>query len=234
MSVPTQLQSARIPSRQDPTLTDLGYAIKRSSSLETEVSYPCTVVAFDSVAMTVDIVDDILHERYTADGTAIDPQVVIKGVRVKFEGQGRPGGGYLTWPIAAGDKGTFEVQDRDIGKWATTGQANTPTLRFAHRSPAGFFKPGARDDTRKIPSFDPVACVLEATLIKLGTSATEAAVLGLTLKAYVDGLKAYIDALVLPVSGSLTPAGAVTGTAGPPVVPSPVVPDFLSNKVQIE
>lgn len=53
----------------------------------------------------------------------------------------------------------------------------------------------------------------------------EKMVLGQTLKAFIDGLKTWLDSHVHP-----TP----TGPSSAPLVPSPTVPNFLSNKNKVD
>ena len=65
------------------------------------------------------------------------------------------------------------IQDRYTGTWGGTGTPAVPALKHTHKAPDGFFIPGLRDDSRKIPSFDNVAAVFESALIKLGANATQ-------------------------------------------------------------
>lgn len=61
--------------------------------------------------------------------------------------------------------------------------------------------------------------------VKVGEGATEAMVLGDVLDTYLGNVKTWLDALTLPVAGT---------TAGPPSVPSPTKPDFLSDDNKVE
>ena len=241
MSTPFALQQAGTPPVDGETvhLVDVLKAVKRSTELGIESSFPCTVVAFDPNTMKVDITRDFTRERYSGDGTVEVPSLTMKGVRIHHDGEGRVGGGYLTFPIKAGDKGRFVIQDRYVGTWGGTGTPAVPALKHTHKAPDGFFVPGLRDDSRKIPSFDSVAAVLESTLIKLGANASEAAVLGDTLKTWADSLVVWGSA---HTHAYLIPPSTVPIPTSPPVNPlipadpdpAPLAPDFLSKKVSIE
>lgn len=242
MSSPFALQQAGTPPVEGQTIrfVDVFKAAKRATELGLEVSFPCTVEAFDPDAMKVDITRDFIRDRYTGapydtDRTTPVESLTMKGVRIHHDGEGRPGGGYLTFPIKVGDKGRFVIQDRYTGTWGSTGTPAVPALKHTHKAPDGFFIPGLRDDSRKIPSFDNVAAVLEATMIKLGANATEAAVLGVTMKAWADSLVSWATA---HTHTYVTSPGVLTLTSNPATLvipdPAPITTDFLSTKVKIE
>lgn len=238
MSTPVALENAATPPPPGKKVrpVDVWLAAKRATELGLEVSFPCTVVAFDSTTMKVSITRDYIRDRYTADVTAPVPSLVMEGVRVHHDGEGRVGGGYLTWPIQPGDKGRFVIQDRYTGTWGVAGTPAIPAIKHTHKAPDGFFVPGLRDDSRKIPSFDSVAAVLESTFIKLGASATEAAVLGVTMRAWADDFVTWASTHTHTYNpGPGAPVITTPPTSAPGVPdPAPITTNFLSSKVSIE
>lgn len=72
---------------------------------------------------------------------------------------------------------------------------------------------------------------IEADEVRIGDAAAGSTIgLGDAIKGHFDAQKSWMDALTLPVTGTANlGTGAVTGTAGPPVSPSPTVPDVESR-----
>lgn len=213
----------------------------RSVAQDLSVAYPCEVVKFDPETQLVDVRVDFSHvlnldvlqqvkgfqaqsidDKAGISQVALEPDIMVN-ILVSFEGQGRKNGGYITFPIAEGDKGYVTVFDRSVDRWMSAGQGGDPAFSHTHNRIDGVFKP-VRDISRAIPNFDGAAAVIEHACIKLGMDATEAAVLGDILNEYIDDLKFYLDAHTHPAPGGATSA---------PTNPSPTIPDFLSDQVKI-
>jgi hypothetical protein len=226
--MPQELQTARIPPRKQIRLIDVFQAAKRATEMGLSVSFPATVVSFNSTTQQVDVTPDFLAVRYTEDGTQIHPPVRLVNLPVRFEGQGASGGGYMTFPVEPGHKGHVVVSDRSLEKWLTSGKQDAPGLPQTHVEVDGVFNTGLRDQSRAIPSFDPVAAVLEHTMIKLGASAAEAAVLGNTLVTWIGQLDGWLTAHI-----HTAPGGVGGPTTPPTVLPVPPLPNILSAKVKV-
>ena len=221
------LQTAMVPPRKGKrgTLSDLAQTVVRKTKLETYVAYPCTVTKFDATTQTVEV--EVAFSHVLANEASEDtlPAETIPNISVAFEGEGRTDGGYLTFPITPGDKGYVVVFDRSIDRWRQRGEGGDPLLRRAHNRIDGVFRPGLRDLSRVLANFDATAAVIEHTCIKLGADANEAAVLGDTLKTFIDSFRGWAAAHTHPAPGGATSA---------PTTLPPTVPDFLSDKVKID
>lgn len=228
------LQTAMIPPRKGKrgSLTDLAQTVVRKTKLELYVAYPCTVRSFDETTQTVEVVVDFSHVLANDESEDTLPAEVIPNIGVKFEGEGKSGGGYLTFPVEPGDKGYVVVFDRSIDRWREKGEGGDPILRRTHNRIDGVFRPGLRDLSRVLSNFDATAAVLEHTCIKLGANATEAAVLGDTLKTFMDAFQSWASGHTHLVTG--VTSGMSATTSNPPTNPPPTVPDFLSAKVKID
>lgn len=232
MPVPRRLQTARIPPRRDPKLVDLILAAKRATEVGLYVSFPATVLTFDPTTQFVNVTPDFLEVVYTDDSEQVQEPGEI--VSVPVQSPGASSGGYLTFPVKPGDKGLIHVTDRSLEQWLEDGEQRDPTLGHTHRQIDAVFVPNLRDQSRAIPSFDPTAAVLEETMIKLGASAVEAAVLGATFKSWADSFVLWTaeHTHLVPLPTPAMP----TSTAPPteePLIPT-VPPSILSTKVKIE
>lgn len=209
-------------------------AAVRKTKLEVNVAYPCEVTKFDPTTQLVEVRVDFSHVLSNDDSeVTLEPEILVN-MLVSFEGQARVGGGYLTFPIAAGDKGYVTVFDRSVERWTTRGEGGDPQFRHTHSRVDGVFKP-VRDVSRAIPNFDGAAAVLEHSCIKLGMGADEAAVLGDILRSYLGDLKSYIDLHIhMAPSGVTGPPIALDPPNPPAPAPSPLIPNFLSGKVKID
>jgi len=223
------LQTALIPPRKGRRLVHALQAAVRKTKLELNVAYPCEVTAFDPTTQLVNVVVDFSHVLSSDDvEQPLEPET-LENILVSFEGQARPSGGYLTFPIAAGDKGYVTVFDRSVDRWIDTGIGGDPQLRHTHSRIDGVFKP-LRDLTRSIPSFDEAAAVLEHSCIKLGMGATEAAVLGDIMKAWADSFVTWASTHTHTYSPGPSPPAPTT----PPLSSPPSTTSFLSSKVKID
>lgn len=223
MAVPKRLQTSIIPPRRKQTIVDLGETIKRATEIGLQVSFPATVLSFNSDQQLVNISPDFLIVRYTDQTEMVEEPIELVNVPIQFPGNSAES--YLTFPVEAGQKGLAHVTDRSLDDWLEDGEQLAPPFNHLHRNIDCIFVPNLRDKSRAIPSFDNVSAVLESTLIKIGASAVEAAAFGTALQAWANSITTIFDAHIHPAPGGAT---AVTAT------PFPIVPTLASTKVKIE
>ena len=212
-------------------LADVIREAQRRSAMEISVAYPAEVVSFDPDTQLASVRCDFSHVFRDDGGEQVLSPEVLPNIMVAFEGatplpQFEWEGGYLSFPVPRGSKGWVTVFDRSVERWTSTGDGGDPGSARAHARIDGVFKPGLRDVTRAIPNFDNFAAVLESQLIKIGAGATEAAVLGSTMRQWAIELTNFITA---HTHSGVQPGAGVSGTSGL----APTVPNFLSTKVRI-
>lgn len=236
-------QSALSFDIKHPTLADIVEAARRSLMLDLSVAFPATVSEVQDGGAKVKIIPDLSDAIYSDEGVFNVDSLEIPDIPVYNPGEGKSDGGYLRFPVSVGDKGMVIVSDRSLDGWYEGGIPNVPQAAHTHKRIDGVFWPGLRDRSRVQANLDQSAAVLQHACIKLGESATEAAVLGDLLNTFVTNVKSWLDTHAHPINPATVfavvplPTGAVLapvqGTTDPPAVPSPVVTDFLSNQVKI-
>jgi len=224
-------QTPLVPPRQDARLVDVLRSLKRSIELGLSVSFVATVTKFDDTTQLLEVTPDFYDVIRTDDNVSVQDPFPFPNLLISFEGQGRVGGGYLSFPVSPGDKGYVTVSDRSLDLWIEDGKGRDPGLNHTHQRIDGIFKP-IRDKTRAIPNFDQTAAVLEHMCIKLGANATEAAVLGDTMRAWADNLVSWAGTHTHLVPGVTVGMGSTTSNT--PTNPPPSTTNFLSDKVKID
>lgn len=164
---------------QQPKLPDLFRAALRNLQLQMRTHTVGTVVTYNPTTQRANITVDILQviKDNTAsptpanpNPTATQPPVILKDVPVAWP---RAGTGYLTFPLAPGDKGELHVQDRSLQQWLELGIATDPVSAFTHTLGDSVFHPNIHDKLNPItPPTDLTATVLDGdTFVKIGRGA---------------------------------------------------------------
>lgn len=210
-------QTAGLAPRRGGRLLDAIEAGLRRQAVELSVAFPATVIAFDTTTGLAEVEADFSHILQLDQGEQqLDPMRLMN-VLVEHPGQGEVGGGYLTFPVLAGAKGSVTVFDRSVDRWKQRGEGGDPGMRHTHNRIDGVFRPGLRDKSRAIPSFDQTSAVLEHASILLGKSAslkaardTDSVAAGTTvvvppalnMAGWIAGVTAFINGVA---PGTLTP-----------------------------
>lgn len=206
-----------------PSLVDVISAASRSTELDLRVCFPATVTAVQDGGARVKLLPDIKNVLNTETGEEIIEQVELSEMPVWTYGQGSADGGYMQFPVRAGDKGMVIVNDRSIGGWYETGIPDQPAGYHTHNIIDGIFIPGLRDSTRALAQ-DPSAAVLEHDSIKLGAAAllaaarvTDTTVPDATMATWIGSLTTFINALasgtlVLPTDFGIIDSGSTKTT----------------------
>lgn len=119
-----------------PSLYDVCQQLKEDVFSTLRVCVPGEVVSFDGTKRTA--VVKVLLKRSLPNGTLVDYKQLLDVPVITYQG----GGGFLQFPIAAGDQGLVIFADRNIGSWFQNGDNSPmPDLR-AHNISDGFFLPG--------------------------------------------------------------------------------------------
>ncbi len=218
-------------SQATPTLAQVIRAAVQAHAADLRVAIPASVERVDLAKGLVDarpLVKDLV-----GDAGSLTPlsMPVITNVPVVWPGAG---GFRLTFPIATGDTVLLVFSDRSLDVWLAKGGEVDPGDPRRHALSDAIAIPGLR------PFSDPWAGAaadgvtlgqeggtqvrVKAGTIELG-GADEPAAMATTLKGYLDQVKIWLDALVLPTA---------VGPAGPPSVPSPVVPTIASSIVMVK
>ena len=200
---------------ENPELEDLFRHALRNLAVSLWCHVPATVKSYDATTQTASVTVDVLQTVRALDKSpsAADPAptstldpVELVDVPVVWP---RAGGGYLTFPLQAGDTGELHVQDRDLAQWRQLGKPVKPVSAFVHILGHGVFHPGLHPDTSPIvPPTDTTAAVLEHTLIKIGRSATQGTV-------RVSDLATFLQTAATTAAGAAIPndGGAAAFTA---------------------
>ncbi len=236
-------QSALSFDIKNPTMADIVLAGRRDLVLDLSVAFPATVSDLQDGGAKVKVIPDLSDAIYSDEGVFPVDSLEIPDIPVYNPGEGKTGGGYLRFPVKVGDKGMVIVSDRSLDGWYEGGIPNVPIAAHTHKRIDGVFWPGLRDRSRVQSNLDQAAAVLQHECIKLGKTATEAAVLGNTLNTFIDALKIWADTHIHQISPTNVfavvplPTGAVLapvqGPTNPATPTSPTVPDFLSSQVKI-
>ena len=216
-------QTPKVAPRKNRKLVDALRVVVDKVNLESSVAYPCSIVSFDATNQLAEVEVAFADVVQNDDGDRALAPMRVPNILVAFEGQSESGGGFLTFPVLPGQRGYVTVFDRSIDRWRLRGEAGDPTMRHTHQRIDGVYKSGLRDKSRTIPNFDQTAAVLEHTMIKLGASAAEAAVLGTTMKAWADSFVAWGTTHVHPFIG--LPSGG-TGSTSVPLNSAPTTTNF--------
>jgi hypothetical protein len=219
-----------------PTLADVIRRALETSAADLHVSMPGRVERFDAAKGLADV-KPLLRDGFDDDGTRRTVSApVITNVPVVFPGAG---GFRLTFPVAQGDGCLLVFTDRSLDRWLARGGEIDPGDDRRHAISDAVALLGLRDfahpwsgvaaDAATIGKDGGEQIVVRSGEILLGAGATETAVLGKALKQHLAAVKTWLDALQLPCQ---TPAGP--GTAGPPAVESPIIPQIESTIVKVK
>lgn len=198
---------------------------------------PGRVQSFDAAKQSADV-EPLVHDTWEAeDGENVTgPLPVIPSVPVCFPGSG---GWRVTFPVAKGDTGLLIFCARSIDRWLSEGGSVDPQDARTHDLSDAVFLPGLVDFAHPISPFESdrltvgkvggLQVHIKDSKIQVGTDAAgqlEAAVLGNTLRSFLNQLLTALNGLSLPVSGS---------TAGPPAPGTfPALPGILSATVEVK
>jgi hypothetical protein len=212
---------------QDPELADLFKVALRSLALDLRTHTLCTVTNYNAATQRVSVEVD-MRERVldtsktpsTADPnpTVLQEPIVLKDLPVAWP---RTTAGYLTFPLAIGDRGELHVQDRALDRWLLAGQVAEPPRHWTHDLADSVFHPHVYHAGSTIaPPTDQTATVLEGVIVKIGRLAALAAARQTDSVGATVSMAAWITAVSTALSIA-TPASFGTITGG-------------STKVQVE
>lgn len=202
----------------DPEIPDLFRIALRNLRLSLRTHTMATVTAYNPATQRATVLVDILSvvknldvpptRTNPAPSTVQDP-VTLANIPVAWP---RTSTGYITFPLAPGDKGELHVQDRSLEAWLSLGQATDPVAAWTHNLADSVFHPAIFSDADPItPPTDPTATVVEGdALVKIGRNAVEFLAKAQSLIAALDGA---INAAVAAAAPIVPPAGD-GGTAG--------------------
>lgn len=219
--------------RNKATLAEIFKVALRANRLKIRTAIPATVINYVAATQKATVQLDILTKRYSATGSIVDkPYQITVPVRIY-----RTILGFIYLPINPGDKGHVIISDRSIQKWLTNGGLpEAPGLLHTHNPVDGIFEPGLHPDDKALTGavLANDALMLEYTLIKLGASASEAAVLGTTFLALYNDLVTKFNNHT-HVTTATVDAGPVGSLAPPVSQADPMVAGtHTSLKVQVE
>lgn len=205
---------------QDPELPDLFRIALRNLQLQMRTHSVAKVVTYNPATqratVTVDIlqiIKDNITQPTKKDPNPVtkQPPVILKDIPVAWP---RAGTGYLTFPLAANDKGELHVQDRSIQQWLELGIATDPISAFTHTLADSVFHPNIHDKLNPItPATDLTATVLDGdTFVKIGRGAliTDFLVKQAALEA---AMTAMLNAGVSAGTGAVGTTGTLAFTA---------------------
>ncbi len=215
-----------------PTLAEVIRSAIAAGASDLRVSIPASVERVDLAKGLIDarpLVKDLVGDR--SDALTALSMPVITNVPVVWPGAG---GFRLTFPIDKGDTVLLVFADRSLDVWLAKGGEVDPADPRHHALSDAIAIPGLRDfkspwsgaasDGITLGKDGGLQVKVKQATIELGGT-DEPAAMATTLKNYVDLLKVWLDALVLPTA---------VGPAGPPAVPSPLVPNFGSSTVKVK
>jgi hypothetical protein len=210
-------------------LYDLLMLLRRSIELELRVCSPARVVSYNPATQTADVTLELLPVRELRDGTEVpDAPIKLVGIPVRWP---RTAAGYQTLPLNAGDLGHVLFSDRCLSKWLAAGSPVDPVNGRAHSLADAFFEPGLSPTPIATPT-DQTAHVIDGTLVKLGRTATDFALLG---TAFLGHLNGFLTALAAVVGGDPTAnATAINAISTAATVLQGQISSDVSTKVQIE
>lgn len=199
------------------TLTEIIERISASNLAEVRISIPAKVVTYDPITQSCSV-QPLIKER-VEDETGewqLERLPVIPGVPVCFP---RGGGMHLTFPISIGDTGLVVFSDASLDTWLSEGGEVDPGEPRSFGINDAVFLPGMRPFKGGVP--------VSNAHVSIGADGGEEfkAVIGETLRTFLDELRTYIG--TLPV----TAAGATYAPSAVPVVPAASL--LLSSSVKV-
>lgn len=214
-----------------PSLAGVIRAALRAAAADLRVALPARVERVNLAQGRLDakpLLKDLVEAGAQARALALP---VITNVPIVWPGAG---GFRLTFPLAPGDTVLLVFSDRALDGWLERGGEVDPEDPRQHALSDAVAIPGLRpfsdpwtgaaSDGATMGRDGGLQVKVAADAIELG-GADEPAALATTLKGHLDQLKVWLDALVLPTA---------VGPAGPPSVPSPVVPTIASSAVKVK
>lgn len=210
----------------DPHLTDVLASFKLDVFRSLNCVKPGRVQSFDPESKTV--VVRILFKRVLPNGSTGEYPVLVDVPVMTLQG----GGGYIQFPIAAGDQGLLFFCDRNIDAWFQTGSDAPPNDARAHDLSDAFFFCGVNAENSTMPDYDDNVNIVVPSgkkLVMSGMATFDA--LGsqmLALKADVDNLLTFVNLLITTfnahVHTGVTTGSGSSGVPGTPfVTPPPTV-----------
>lgn len=171
------------------------------------------VEAFDPAKRTIDALPMVRRPMPTASGlTVYEDLPIVPNVPILYPAAGALS---ITWPLVPGDFVVLLSTTLAIGQWRQTGTLSDAGDLRQHSLGSSLALPLLGNPLAPV-AVDPDGLTLDAPTIKIGAGATESAVKGEALKAW---LQAIIAALPAP------PA--------PPAPPYASLDSILSSKVKI-
>lgn len=205
----------------EPDATTIARETARLAAAQVHVSYPATVVSYDSASQkaTVRIVPCFRRKDPAQDNAVVTYRPPdLPGIPVAFPGAGAFS---MTWPLAAGDSGLLIVTSRSMDEWkANGGPTSEPEDQRRHDLTDSVFLPGLRSFTtaERIPAagVDDDALVLRAPMTLVGDSTASAFVaLANLVKTELESIRADVAAHTHPIV--VTSVDGDTATSSPPV-----------------
>lgn len=218
-------------SSETPDLGDLLAEVVAFTKGTMHTCIPAQVVTYNQALQTV-TVKPVVSGRFQDPDTGVltpFPLPTIANVPVCFP-RGQGGLASFTWPLVPGDAVVLVIADRSLDEWKSTGAPeNVPAdvRRFDLTDAVAF--PGCSSFNAPIPAsgYAANASVIQGTDVRLGSSAATApVVLATLLSSFLGTLKAWLDSHIHP--------DPVSGSSGPPTVPSPSAGNLGAVKVKAE
>lgn len=188
----------------------------RARLFDVLTTLPGQVQSYDRATQTVDV--QPLPASYQ-DGEPV-AWPILRAVPVAFP---RAGGAAITWPIVAGDFVLLHFTSRSLDRWLATGDGGDPQSPRAQHLADAVAVPGVWPGTSRLAGL-PSTPRLELRAptggkIALGDGATEAAVLGATLRAELATVLSLLANHTHAVAGAVATAPALSG--GVPIATVP-------------
>jgi hypothetical protein len=195
--------------------------IRRASdarAAEVFTTFPGRVETYDPATQTADVAPVVRRHLPTEEGDIMYEDLpILPNVPVCFP---RGGGCYVQFPLVKGDHVLIHVSMLGTAEWRKDGETSDPgDLRLHH--PANCFAvPCVAPNSGALPLSLPGTLTMEATSIKAGEAAQDAAGNGEATKAWIDALKTAVTTL--------------GGTVGPVPPPYATTATILAAKLKVE
>ena len=200
-----------------PTQADVLREVIEDRLRAVHTALPAEVVEWDATTQTVSARPTVWGATPDQDGRYVDePLPTIFDVPVMFP---RSGGGYITFPIAAGDTVLLVFAERSIGQWRYTGRDGSPGDQRTHTLSGAVAIPGLFPRSGALPSSAIVAgsvVIVGTTEVRLGApTASDFVALSSKVDTEIGKLWTALGAHTHPY---LPGPGPATVPTSPPVV----------------
>ena len=201
-------------SQQTPTLAGLLTTALDTSMRGVRVALPGRIETYDPVTQTCSVQPLVKDGVIDETGVRTPERLpIVASVPVCFLGSGAFS---ITWPIKVGDTVLLVFSSSSIDRWLALGGEVDPIDDRRQHITDAIAIPGLRDLGHVLPSsaVDPSAMVISGPGLKLGTSATDAALKGDAFVTALDTLITSISTAVGTIAGGTTAAANILTAKG--------------------